>query len=115
MEFLENVDTVQANVDQAWLITKKIRQIIESKDQNSNLLIDLSRLKTSAHYPSPQARKIYADSIDHPKIDKIAVITPSPILKAIISFTLNNATKNQKYIQSFSDRQTAEEWLEFQK
>ena len=110
IEFLKGVNDVTANVQQAELIKQNFLQIFQdNQDKKFNCLVDLSPIRIGAHYPSPQARQLYADVVDHPRMAKIAVIAPNVLLRSIMRFVVSASKK--RGISLFKSRAKAIDWL----
>ena len=110
-EITGNVDDVAANVRQAELSTKYLKEILDKNPgQDFKCLVDLSAVSKTAHYPSPQARQIFADTIDNEGLTKIAVIVPRILVKAIMSFVLHATSKKGK-VKLFNTKKEALDWL----
>ena len=111
LEFWENVQDVASNIAQAELISQKLNNIFaEHETRTFKLLVDLSHISQSAHYPSPRARMIFAETAGHRQIEKVAVIAPSLLTRAVMNF-ITKASSNKKSIRFFSDRKPALNWL----
>ena len=111
LEFLANVQSVSENVAQADEIAKKLDQIFsDHPEKKFNLLVDLTLVSQSAHYPSPRARAIFAHITDRPQLEKIAVIAPNALSRAIMSFVIR-AARTKKPINFFGDKPQALNWV----
>lgn len=105
------VNDVAANVRQAELIDEYFQKIFnDNPERKFKCLVDLSPIKATAHYPSPQARQMYAKMINYQQLQKIAVVVPSLLTQAIINFILH-ATIKRGGIKLFKSKIKAIEWL----
>lgn len=113
VEITGNVDDVESNVKQAELIINRVRNIFANiEEQKFSFLVLLGSLGTGAHYPSPQARKLYASVLDDPRVDRIAVVAPNTLLRSIMRFVIYAAAKErQGAIRFFKNATAAREWL----
>ena len=111
LEMLKNVDDVASNVRQAELISQKLVQIFaDNENRVFNCLVDMTAIKAGAHYPSPQARQIYASVLDNRQFKKIAIIAPNALLQAIMKFIIYAANKKNK-VKIFKNNKSAVDWL----
>jgi len=110
-EITGNVDDVAANVRQAELSTQCLKEALgKNPDQKFKCLVDLSAISKTAHYPSPQARQIFAETIDHKQLIKIAVIVPRILVQAVMNFILYAVNKKRK-VKLFKTKKEALDWL----
>ncbi|MFA6255418.1 MAG: STAS/SEC14 domain-containing protein [Patescibacteria group bacterium] len=106
-----NVNDVAANVRQAELVDAYFQKIFnDNQERKFKCLVDLSPIKATAHYPSPQARQIYAKILNYQQLQKIAIVVPSLLTQAIINFILHAAIKRGG-IKLFKSKTKAIEWL----
>ena len=108
-----NVDDVESNIKQAELVIDRVRNIFANiEEQKFHFLVLLSSLGTGAHYPSPQARKLYASILDDPRVDQIAVVAPNTLLRSIMRFVIYAAARDrQGSIRFFRNANAAHEWF----
>ncbi|NUM25866.1 MAG: STAS/SEC14 domain-containing protein [Candidatus Buchananbacteria bacterium] len=111
LDFLENVQDVASNVSQAEGINQKLNQIFsDHPEKKFKLLVDLSLVSQSAHYPSPRARAIFAEMAGKEQLERIAVVAPNTLSRAIMGFVIR-AANAKKPIKFFSTRADASAWL----
>ena len=111
LELVANVEDVASNITQAEQISQKLKEIFtEHQEHSFKFLVDLSQISQSAHYPSPRARAIFAELTGHAQVQKVAVVAPSLLSRAIMNFIIK-ATKNHKPIKFFPDKLQALDWL----
>lgn len=107
-----SVTTVADNVEMANSISRQVHQIFDSRqDEIFNCIIDFSAVGKAAHYPSPQARQIFADLISNPRVGKVAVVSPAVLTRAIMRFVVSASIKksNIKFFKTVAD---AFNWFE---
>lgn len=111
IELLGNVPTINDNVKQAEMISQTFHNIFSNIEEPTfKVLVILSGLGGSAHYPSPQARQIYVDLLNNEKMVKLAVVAPNPLLRAVMKFIVYDTMKG-KDIKFFDNRDKATKWL----
>lgn len=114
LEIVQGVDTVDDNVRQAELIKQHLQKIFsDNPDKKFKCLVNLGPIRKTAHYPSPQARQIYAEMLDSESVAKIAIVVPSVLAQAIMSFIMHATSKKGK-TKLFKSRPEAIEWLKQQ-
>ena len=106
---LRGVSDVTSNIRQAELVSQAMLAKLTA-DKKIDCLVDLSALGPSAHYPSPQARQIYSEIVNQPALDKIAVVAPQGILRAIMRFVAAKMN-GKKSIEFFKNQTEALAWL----
>jgi stage II sporulation SpoAA-like protein len=112
LEILDTVNDVGSNVEQAELIAKKFQKIFEEhKQKEFKAIIDLTKISASAHYPSPRARSMFSEMANHHQLKKLAVIAPSMLSRAIMSFVIKPSPSSEKEINFFKNKSEALEWL----
>jgi len=105
------VNDVTANVRQAELVDEYFQRIFnDNPERKFKCLVDLSPIKATAHYPSPQARQIYAKILNYQQIKKVAIVVPSLLTQAVMNFVLHAALKRGG-IKLFKNKPKAIEWL----
>lgn len=106
-----NVNDVASNIRQAELVAESLEKIFEDNpDRKFKCLADLSPIGKTAHYPSPQARQIYAKILDYPQLEKVALVVPTTLVQAIINFIIHISSK-RKSVKLFKNKKEALEWL----
>ncbi|MDD2807695.1 MAG: hypothetical protein PHW95_04225 [Patescibacteria group bacterium] len=111
VELLGNVSTAADNVKQAQIINQTFQNIYHNVENSAfKTLIIMSGLGGGAHYPSPQARQIYLDLLRNEKLKKLAIVAPSPLLRAIMKFIISGRVKD-KPLEFFNSRDQAITWL----
>jgi hypothetical protein len=111
LEVNSGVNDVASNIKQAELIKQAIERILaEQKPKKFHCLVDISGLGEKAHYPSPQARQIYASLLDLEQLNKIAVVAPNTLLQSVMRFIIYFSGK-QKVVNFFNTRLEAQNWL----
>ncbi|MFA6410446.1 MAG: hypothetical protein WCW26_02615 [Candidatus Buchananbacteria bacterium] len=111
IEMTKGVNNVTDNVKQAELISQGLQEILKNnQNQKFNCLVDLTLLGLSAHYPSPQARQIFAKMLDYEQIKKVAVLVPNSLLQSIMRFIVTISRKKER-IESFHNQSDALKWL----
>ena len=113
VEITGNVNDVESNVKQAELIIDRIKNIFANiEEQKFHFLVLLTTLGTGAHYPSPQARKLYASMLDDSHIDRIAIVAPNTLIRSIMRFVIYAAARErQGAIRFFRSANAARDWL----
>ncbi|MFA5021756.1 MAG: STAS/SEC14 domain-containing protein [Patescibacteria group bacterium] len=111
IKMINGVNDVTSNVKQAELINENLKEILnQNSGKQFNCIFDLTSLGLSAHYPSPQARQIFAKMSDYEQIKKVAVLVPNSLLQSIMRFVVNLTSKKEQ-IESFQNREEAIKWL----
>jgi hypothetical protein len=111
LEMLQGVSDVTANVHQAELLKSELQKSLDRHpNQNFDCLVNLLALGNQAHYPSPEARRIFAQMFDNKQINKIAVLISGSLLASIIRFIVSISNKKEK-VEFFETPQQAKKWL----
>ncbi|MEX0621635.1 MAG: STAS/SEC14 domain-containing protein [Candidatus Woykebacteria bacterium] len=110
LEFLGAQDVPENNIRQAELIRDGLTKLLEeSPERDYNMLIDLTATSVVTNIPD-RSKEIYAKSPVFKKMYKIAVVTPSLLLK-ILTSAVSLIGGKYEGIKSFDNREEALGWL----
>lgn len=109
VKFISNVETIDDNVKQAEFIQSKFTEIL-NESRKYTCLVDLSKIKTGAHFPSPVAKKIYLEILQKPDIVKFAFVAPNRLLRSVLRYLLRGSSGNTE-VEAFDTANAARDWL----
>ena len=82
------------NVENALSLRDAYLKLLRAVEGKVNIFVDNSR----SGKPSQEARKIFAEMIEHEQCGKIAVFGLSPVSRVIASFVLGSSKNKNTYI-----------------
>jgi len=100
-------ETIVGEIDEKTALASKEATIkMRSKVEGRlNILIDLTR----AGKPTPEARKIGQEELEHETVGKVALFGMHPVARVIASFVMGVSSK--KDMRFFKTREKALAWL----
>lgn len=108
--FLEEQRDPENNTRQSELILESVTQIINKDSGKSyNMMVDLTPLDNPS-YISNRSKQIYSKSPIFGKLLKIAMVTPSLILKSLAT-TISSTSGKSEGIRVFDNKEKALKWL----
>ena len=91
-------------VEDALTLRDAYLKLLRTVEGKVNILVDNSK----SGKPSQEARKIFAEMIEHDQCGKIAVYRLNPVARVIASFVLGSSKKNTHI---FKTKEEALAWL----
>src|SRR3990172_6664447 len=110
LTFLTEEKNPEDNTQRLQLVLESISNVFkENQDKKFKLLVDLKPIG-SGSYVSNQTQELYSKSQVFRQFTKIAVVTPSILMKVFVHF-VTEATGKSGFTQIFENKEDALEWL----
>ena len=110
LTFLTEEKNPEDNTQRLQLVLESISNVFkENQDKRFKLLVDLKPIG-SGSYVSNQTQELYSKSQIFRQFTKIAVVTPSILMKVFVHF-VTEATGKSGFTQIFENKEDALEWL----
>jgi hypothetical protein len=102
---LVGIEVMTPDKKLAALENDAIFKLANLVDGKVDIVIDISE----TGQPTPEARNIYKDAIEHEKFGKVAIVGMNPVNRIIAHFVMGRT--NKKDLRLFKTKKEAFEWL----